>query len=103
MKRIFIAIGLTAMAVLGSGCASSSHSASFPASSTTSVEKSVAPRRGGARHTTTSLAAAAGAAKADLVALKRELGGVGGSLDGASSALAESDPNQTRSQEGGVP
>ena len=108
MKSISGALVVAVVAAgLCAGCGSSSPSASFP-TSTSAAKTPVSHASGSRGTTTTTTTTGAGAgggtvSNADLAALRQELGAAGRALDGAKNALAASDPNQTKHEEGTAP
>ena len=92
---------VVATAALLSGCGgtSGSHPAAPPDSTTTRPSGSATSSPTSAAHvpTPTTLAHAA------LASLKQQLDSAGASLGAAGSALAQSDPNQTKDSEGSAP
>jgi hypothetical protein len=98
MARIAPAIGTALLvAVLGTACGSSSHPASSVAPTTS------ASRASSATPTTTTAPRSRDSANAALAGLKQSLESAGSSLDAANSALAQTDPNQTKNEEGTAP
>lgn len=103
MARIAPAIAAALLvAAVGTACGSSSH----PASSVTSTTAVSAPgtrASSGTATTTTTAYRSRGSANAALAGLKQSLETAGSSLDAANSALAQTDPNQTKNEEGTAP
>jgi len=87
-----VVLAVIAFAALAAGCSSGS---GHHASSTSSPATWPAATSG--RSTTTA------ANTADLASLKQQLDASGASLGAADSALAQTDPNQTKNSEGTMP
>jgi hypothetical protein len=109
LPRLGLAIVATAALAAGCGASSSDHQAT--SASTTSAPSSSVPSTKPARSSSvpSSVPSTAGAPSttvapsADLGALKQQLDVAGSSLGAAGTALAQSDPNQTKNEEGTTP
>jgi outer membrane murein-binding lipoprotein Lpp len=108
----FVAPAVVAAAVLIAGCGGSSGHSANPATTPTSVQSqpsSSGPSQSHPSTTRSTPASSAGHAPtttlpgADVAALKRDLDAAGSSLGAAQTALAQSDPNQTKDDEGTTP
>ena len=110
-RAVLVAPVLVAGAAFGAGCGGSSgHQATSttttaPAAVSTSTKpvhpkpKATTSSTAGAPHGSTATTVPA----ADLAALKQQLDEAGSSLGAAGTALAQSDPNQTKGSEGTTP
>ena len=110
MKHVAGTIALAVVvAGLGAGCGSSGKAGSSASSATTVSSPTTisAPTSGGATHPTTTRPGtprhATTLSPADVAQLQRELGAAGSSLTGADQALSQTDPNQTKNEEGTTP
>jgi len=97
------ALAVVTAVTLVAGCShSSGHPASSPTSHRPTAPASVTSRSKTAVSSTVANPSSA-ANRADLAALTQQLDAAGSSLGAADTALAQTDPNQTKNSEGSVP
>ena len=108
--RVFtVAPAIVLAAALGAGCGGSSNGAkattttAAPATTAAKAPASTTAKSPGSTVATGHQATPTTLPAADLEALKQQLDAAGSSLGAAGTALAQSDPNQTKSSEGTTP